>query len=27
MLAKGIMMADLIALIGSLDVDAPEIDR
>ncbi len=26
-LAKGIMMADLIALIGSLDVDAPEIDR
>jgi NADH-quinone oxidoreductase subunit D len=26
-LAKGIMVADLIALIGSLDVDAPEIDR
>lgn len=26
-LSKGIMVADLIALIGSLDVDAPEIDR
>ena len=26
-LSKGIMLADLIALIGSLDVDAPEIDR
>ena len=26
-LSRGIMMADLIALIASLDVDAPEIDR
>jgi NADH-quinone oxidoreductase subunit D len=26
-LSKGIMLADLIVLIGSLDVDAPEIDR
>jgi NADH-quinone oxidoreductase subunit D len=26
-ISKGIMLADLIALIGSLDVDAPEIDR
>jgi len=26
-LSQGIMLADLIALIGSLDVDAPEIDR
>jgi len=26
-LSKGIMVADLIALIGSLDIDAPEIDR
>ena len=26
-LSRGIMVADLIALIGSLDVDAPEIDR
>ena len=26
-LSRGIMLADLIALIGSLDVDAPEIDR
>ena len=26
-ISKGIMVADLIALIGSLDVDAPEIDR
>jgi NADH-quinone oxidoreductase subunit D len=26
-LSRGIMLADLIALIASLDVDAPEIDR
>jgi NADH-quinone oxidoreductase subunit D len=26
-LSRGIMVADLIALIASLDVDAPEIDR
>jgi NADH:ubiquinone oxidoreductase subunit D len=26
-LSEGIMLADLIVLIGSLDVDAPEIDR
>jgi NADH:ubiquinone oxidoreductase subunit D len=26
-LSSGIMVADLIALIASLDVDAPEIDR
>jgi len=26
-LSKGLMIADLVALIGSLDVDAPEIDR
>ena len=26
-LSRGLMVADLIALIASLDVDAPEIDR
>jgi len=26
-ISPGIMVADLIALIASLDVDAPEIDR
>ena len=26
-LSQGLMVADLIALIASLDVDAPEIDR
>jgi NADH-quinone oxidoreductase subunit D len=26
-LSRGLMLADLIALIASLDVDAPEIDR
>jgi len=26
-ISRGLMVADLIALIASLDVDAPEIDR